>query len=57
MHVFGRRDAGEGRSVSTEVWQYRQSMPLPPTCRSWLNWMGWFAARNALVFQDELCMA
>ena len=22
---------------STDVWQYRQSMPLPATCRSWLN--------------------
>src|SRR5262245_22862892 len=32
--------------VSTVVWQYRQSMPLPCTCRWWLKGMGcclnWF---------------
>src|SRR5689334_4287715 len=39
MQVFvGGMPAND--DFSTEVWQYRQSMPLPPTCRSWLNWMG-----------------
>src|SRR5204863_9954975 len=25
---------------STDVWQYRQSMPSPPTWCAWLNWTG-----------------
>src|SRR6476620_10413098 len=38
---------------STDVWQYRQSMPLPATCRSWLNWIGCSLATWAVVTHDE----
>src|SRR5579859_8034001 len=46
MHVLvGGMPAKE--EFSTEVWQYRQSMPKPPTWCSWLNgtgcWMGTLA--------------
>ena len=48
MHVFvGGMPANA--DVSTDVWQYRQSIPLPATCRSWLNWIGCARASNARV--------
>src|SRR5512135_2766705 len=56
MHVLvGGIPAND--DVSTDVWQYRQSMPLAPACRSWLNWMGWVRGSNARVVHGELCSA
>ena len=43
--------------VSTDVWQYRQSMPLPPTCRAWLNCTGWVLISFWVVTHPELSMA
>src|SRR5207302_9307768 len=52
MQVFvGGMPANE--DSSTEVWQYRQSMPLPATWRSWLNWIGCSRGTRASVTQDD----
>src|SRR6187431_3271200 len=38
---------------STDVWQYRQSMPSPPTWWAWLNWTGCSTNSFCLVAQPE----
>jgi len=35
MHVFVANACESG--ILDDVWQYRQSIPLPATWRSWLN--------------------
>src|SRR5262245_50650920 len=56
MHVLvGGIPANE--DSSTEVWQYRQSMPLPPTWRSWLNWRGCSRGTCACVTHGDRLMA
>src|SRR6187397_1565347 len=39
---------------STDVWQYRQSMPMPPTWWAWLNCRGCSTNSFCLVAQDDL---
>src|SRR5687767_5464951 len=39
---------------STDVWQYRQSIPMPPTWWAWLNWIGCSTNSSCLVAQDDL---
>src|SRR6185503_2596607 len=33
---------------STDVWQYRQSIPIPPAWWAWLNWIG--CSTNSFCF-------
>jgi hypothetical protein len=52
MHVLvGGMPANE--LFSTDVWQYRQSIPMPPTWWAWLNWMGCSTNSFCLVAQDD----
>src|SRR5215218_2121696 len=52
MHVsVGGMPANE--DFSTEVWQYRQSMPRPRTWCSWLNGTGCFFTTYWPVAYDE----
>jgi hypothetical protein len=39
--------------VSTEVWQYRQSIPTPPTWCAWLNGTGWERVIDCVVTYSE----
>src|SRR3954468_12448897 len=56
MHVFvGGMPAND--EVSTLEWQYRQSIPLPATWRSWLNWIGCSRAACACVTHDDRSIA
>src|SRR6266540_5031877 len=52
MQVFVGGTPAKAES-STEVWQYLQSMPLPPTWRSWLNWIGCSRATRACVTHGD----
>ena len=52
MHVLvGGMPAND--EVSTDVWQYRQSMPSSPTWCAWLNWSGCSMNSLARVTYDE----
>jgi hypothetical protein len=52
MHVLvGGIPAND--EFSTDVWQYRQSMPSPPTWCMWLNWMGCSTNSFCFVAQDD----
>src|SRR6516162_4329832 len=52
MHVFVDGTPANA-DCSTDVWQNRQSRPFPPTCRSWLNWMGCSRVTCACVTHDD----